>query len=96
MRGNNINGLETSAECKTQATFALEHSLGFLTPLQFSIKEMKLRVSELCLSMFYTTQYMLRFIRHSICCVLYDSKCCVLYDTVYVVFYMTQCMLCFI
>jgi len=37
---------------------------------------------------FYTTQYMLCFIRHSIGCVLYD--------TVYVVFYTTQYMLCFI
>jgi hypothetical protein len=88
MRGNNIKGLETSAECKTQVAFALEHSLGFLTPLQFSRKVMKLRVSELCLSMFYTTQYMLCFIRHNICCVLYD--------TIYVVFYTTQYILCFI
>jgi len=57
-RGNNIKGLETPAECKTQAAFALEHSIGFLTLLEFSRKVMKLRVYELCRSMFYTTQYM--------------------------------------
>ena len=57
-RGNNIEGLETSAECKTQVALALERSLGFLTPLQFSRRAMKLQVSELCLSMFYATQYM--------------------------------------
>jgi hypothetical protein len=55
---NNIKGLETSAECKTQAAFALVHYLGFLMPLQFLRKVMNLRVSELCLSIFYTTQYM--------------------------------------
>ena len=58
-RGNNIKGLETSAECKIQAAFALEHSLGFMAPLHFPRNVMKLRVSKLSLSMFYTTQYML-------------------------------------
>jgi hypothetical protein len=96
MRGKNMKELETSAECKTQVAFALEHSLGFLTPLQFSRKVMKLRVSELCLSIFYTTHYMLCFIRHNICCFIRHSISCVLYDTVYLVFYTTQYMLCFI
>jgi len=76
---NNIKGLETSAECKTQAAFALEHYLGFLMSLQFLIKVMNLRVSELCLSIFYTTQ-----------CMFYTTQC--MFYTTQCMFYMTQYM----